>query len=161
MRLLELWFDAEHRDKPWSLRSKINLIDISLSTHKFPSTTYRVARTILRYKEFKANELRCVLLFGFTAICRYLPRKYGRHFLSLVMAAHFSESKTISSQQIEHIKRLTDEFILQFPLIYGDRQNVISIHTIVHLADSVRDFGGVYNYSTFNFESYLGECNLF
>ena len=157
MRLLELWFDVEHRDKPWSLRSKINAIDISLSTHKFPSTTYRVARTILKYKEFKANELRCILLFGFTPICLYLPRKYSRHLLSLVMAAHLCESKTSSSHQIEHIRRLTNEFIYQFPLLYGDRQNVISIHTIVHLADSVRDFGGVFNYSTFNFESYLGE----
>ena len=30
------------------------------------------------------------------------------------------------------------------------------IHMIMHLADSIRDFGGVYNYSTFNFENYLG-----
>lgn len=157
MRLLELWFDIEHRDKPWSLRSKINAIDISLSVHKFPSTTYRIARTILKYKQFKANELRCILLFGFTPICRYLPKKYSRHFLSLVMAAHLCESKMSSPHQIEHMKRLTNEFIFQFPLLYGDRQNVISVHTIVHMADSVRDFGGVFNYSTFNFESYLGK----
>jgi hypothetical protein len=157
MRLLQLWFNIEYRDQPWSLRSKINLIDISLSTHKFPSTTYRIARSILKYKEFKANELRCILLFGFTPICLYLPMKYRRHFLSLVMAAHLCESKSISSHQIEHIKHLTNNFILQFPLLYGDRQNVISIHTIAHLSDSVRDFGGVYNYSTFNFESYLGK----
>jgi hypothetical protein len=156
MRLLGLWFDVEHRGEPWSLRSKINLIDISLSTHKFPSTTYRIARTILKYNEFKANELRCILLFGFTPICMYLPKKYCRHFLFLVMAAHLCESKNISSDQITHIKYLTNEFIYQFPLLYGNRQNVISVHTIIHLPDSVRDFGGVYNYSTFNFESYLG-----
>lgn len=160
MRLLELWFDVEYRNQPWSLRSKIQAIDISLSTHKFPSTTYRIARTILKYKEFKANELRCILLFGFTPLCCYLPRKYSRHFLSLVMAAYLCESKTNSAHQIEHIKRLTNEFIFQFPLLYGDRQNVISIHTIAHLADSVKDFGGVFNYSTFNFESYLGKRNI-
>jgi hypothetical protein len=86
----------------------------------------------------------------------HLPKKYCRHFLLLVIAAHLCESKIITCDQIIQIKHLTNEFIYQFPLLYGDRQNVISIHTIMHLAESIRDFGGVYNYSTFNFESYLG-----
>ncbi|CAF5218413.1 unnamed protein product, partial [Rotaria magnacalcarata] len=58
--------------------------------------------------------------------------------------------------QLSYIRQLTTEFVYQFPLLYGDRQNVMCIHLIVHLADSIKDFGGVYNYSTFNFESYLG-----
>lgn len=75
----------------------------------------------------------------------------------MVVAAHLSESINIGPDQISHIKNLTAEFIYQFPLLYGDRQNVMGVHMIMHLADSIRDFGGVYNYSTFNFESYLGK----
>jgi hypothetical protein len=160
MRLLELWFDKEHRDQQWSLLSKIDLIDVSLSIHKFPSIICRTPRTLLKYTKFKANELRCILLFGFASFCMYLPHKYCRHFLLLVVLAHLCESKTISSDQILNIKCLTNEFIYQFPLLYGDRQNVISIHTIMHLPESILNFGGVYNYSTFNFESYLGLCSL-
>jgi hypothetical protein len=160
MRLLELWFDKKYRDEPWSLLSKIDLIDVSLSIHKFPSTICRTPRTLLKYTEFKANELRCILLFGFASFCMNLPHKYCRHFLLLVVLAHLCESKTISSDQILNIKCLTNEFIYQFPLLYGDRQNVISIHTIMHLPESILNFGGVYNYSTFNFESYLGLCSL-
>ena len=89
----------------------------------------------------------------------YLPKKYCRHFLLLVIATHLCESKTITSEQLLQIKILTSQFVYQFPLLYGDRQNVISVHSIIHLADSIRDFGGVYNYSTFNFESYLGQLN--
>ncbi|CAF4224825.1 unnamed protein product, partial [Rotaria sp. Silwood2] len=85
----------------------------------------------------------------------HLPNKYCRHFLLLVIAAHLCESKTITSEQLSQIKLLTSQFIYQFPLLYGDRQNVISVHSIIHLSESIRDFGGVYNYSTFNFESYL------
>ncbi|CAF4868677.1 unnamed protein product [Rotaria sp. Silwood1] len=155
-RLLDLWFDAQHRHQPWSLQSRIELINISLCTHKFPSTTYRIPRSILKYYQFKANELRCVLLFGFSSFCMYLPKKYCRHFLLLVIAAHLCESKAITSEQLSQIKILTSQFIYQFPLLYGDRQNVMSVHSIIHLPESIRDFGGVYNYSTFNFESYLG-----
>lgn len=160
MRLLELWFDKAYRNEPWSLLSKINLIDIYLSIHKFPSAICRTPRTLLKYTEFKANELRCALLFGFASFCMYLPRKYCRHLLLLVVLAHLCESKTISSDQIVNIKCLANEFIYQFPILYGDRQNVISIHTIMHLPESILNFGAVYNYSTFNFESYLGLCSL-
>jgi hypothetical protein len=160
MRLLELWFEKTHRNQAWSLVSKINLIDISLSIHKFPSRICRTPRTILKFMEFKANELRCILLFGFASLCTYLPQKYCRHFMLLVVLAHLCESKTISSDQILNIKCLANEFIYQFPLLYGDRQNVISVHTIMHISESIQNFGGVYNYSTFNFESYLGLCNL-
>lgn len=156
MRLLGLWFSTEHRFQQWSLLSKIKLIDVRLSTYQFPSRICRKPRNILKYAEFKANELRCLLLFSFPILSMYLPAKYSRHFLLLVMAAHLCESKNFSMDQISHIKSLTNEFIFEFPLLYGDRQNVISIHTVIHLAESVQQFGPVYNYSTFNFESYLG-----
>ena len=45
-------------------------------------------------------------------------------------------------------------------ILYGDRQNVMSIHTIMHINESIKNFGGLYNYSTFNFEGYLGSFNL-
>ncbi|CAF2104475.1 unnamed protein product [Rotaria magnacalcarata] len=160
MRLLELWFDTQYRNQPWSLISKIGLIDVSLSIHKFPSTICRTPRTLLKYNDFKASELRCTLLFGFASFSMYLPHKYCRHLLLLVVLAHLCESKSTSSDQTLNIKRLANEFIYQFPLLYGDRQNVISIHTIMHLPESVVNFGGVYNYSTFNFESYLGLCSF-
>ncbi|CAF1976426.1 unnamed protein product [Rotaria magnacalcarata] len=154
-RMLDLWFESTYRKEPWSLYSKIKHVDIRLSTHKFPSTTCRIPRSILKYNQFKANELRSVLLFGFSSFS-FLPRKYYRHFVLLVIAAHLCESRSISPDQLSYIRQLTTEFVYQFPLLYGDRQNVMCIHLIVHLADSIKDFGGVYNYSTFNFESYLG-----
>ena len=133
MRLLELWFDMEYPNEPWSLKSKISLIDVSLSTYKFPSAICRTPRTLLKYTDFKARELRCTLLFGFASFRMYLPRKYCRHFLLLVVLAHLCESKFTSSDRISNIKHLANEFIYQFPILYGDRQNVISIHAIMHL----------------------------
>ena len=94
-------------------------------------------------------------MFGFSSLF-FLPKKYYRHFLLLFIAADLSESRYINPDQLLQIKTLTTEFVYQFPSLYGDRQNVMYIHMIMHLADSIRDFGGVYNYSTFNFENYLG-----
>ena len=76
--------------------------------------------------------------------------------LFLAIAAHLCESKALTTEQIVQIKQLTTEFIHQFPLLYSDRHNVLSVHLILHLAESIRDFGSVCNYPTFNFESYLG-----
>ncbi|CAF1101547.1 unnamed protein product [Rotaria magnacalcarata] len=140
MRLLELWFDTQYRNQPWSLISIIGLIDVSLSIHKFPPTICRTLRTFLKYTDFKAGELRYTLLFVLTSFSIYLPHKHGRHLLLLVVLAHRCESKSTSSDRILNIKRLANEFIYQFPLLYGDRQNVISIHTIMHLPESTINF---------------------
>lgn len=132
------------------------MIDVRLSTYQFPTGICRKPRSILKYTEFKANELRSLLIFGFPILAMYLPAKFGRHFLLLATAANFCESKTFCTDQISYIKSLVEEFIFEFPLLYGERENVISIHTVIHLTESIKQFGPVYNYSTFSFESYLG-----
>ncbi|CAF4170049.1 unnamed protein product, partial [Rotaria magnacalcarata] len=110
--MLDLWFESTYRKEPWSLYSKIKHVDIRLSTHKFPSTTCRIPRSILKYNQFKANELRSVLLFGFSSFS-FLPRKYYRHFVLLVIAAHLCESRSISPDQLSYIRQLTTEFVYQ------------------------------------------------
>ncbi|CAF4400985.1 unnamed protein product, partial [Rotaria magnacalcarata] len=97
MRLLELWFDTQYRNQPWSLISIIGLIDLSLSIHKFPSTICRTPRIFLKYTDFEAGELRCTLLFVLTSFSMYLPHKYCRHLLLLVVLVHRCESKSTFS----------------------------------------------------------------
>ncbi|CAF1564033.1 unnamed protein product, partial [Rotaria magnacalcarata] len=133
---------VKHRrvKRVYMLRTSPYGLHVSLSIHKFPPTICRTLRTFLKYTDFKAGELRYTLLFVLTSFSIYLPHKHCRHLLLLVVLAHRCESKSTSSDRILNIKRLANEFIYQFPLLYGDRQNVISIHTIMHLPESIINF---------------------
>ena len=55
------------------------------------------------------------------------------------------------------INRLCRSFVVTFPRLYTPRHCVQVVHSILHISDTVHDFGPVTNYITFHFENDLGE----
>ena len=148
--------DRKCRDKPWSLYTHITRIDEYLLKYKYPRNLTRVPRSITKYNLFKGNELRSLLLFGFMAFKSYLSKKYFDHFLLLVVASHMIESYSINQEDVQSIELLLDRFLRIFPVLYSSRHNVQCVHSLQHFPASVNDCGSSCNYSTFNFESFLG-----
>ena len=116
----------------------------------------RVPRSITKSHLFKASEFRSLLLFGFAAFKSVLSTKYYNHFLLLVFATHLVESRSINQEEVELIQILYERFLRIFPVLYTSRHNVQCVHSLHHFSASVKDCGSSSNYSTFNFESYLG-----
>jgi hypothetical protein len=135
------------------------VVDRYLSSIKYPSTTVRIPRSLSKYKQYKANEARAILLFGFSGFCSVLPLKYAKHLLLLVVAVHIAESRRIHHIQIEDIHLLLNRFLQLFPVLYTARNNTQSVHSLQHVATSVLDYGSLSNYSTFNFENVLGKAD--
>ena len=158
-RLLTLWLDRKYRHRPWSLYAKVTQIDEYLSKYKYPRNLIRGPRSITKYNLFKDNELRSLLLFGFIAFKSCLPTKYYNHFLLLVIATHMVESHSINQEQIKLIEILYERFLRVFPVLYTPRHNVQCVHSLQHFSPSVKDCGSSSNYSTFNFESFLGKIS--
>lgn len=135
----------------------MSIVNRYLSSIKYPSTSVRMPRSLLKYEQYKANELRAILLYGFSGFCGVLPLEYARHFLLLVIGMHIAESRRIEIEQVNDIRVLLDRFLHLFPTLYSPRQNSQTVHSLNHVADSVSDYGSLSNYSTFNFENVLGE----
>lgn len=88
--------------------------------------------------------------------CASMKLNYARHFMMLVMGLHLVECHTIPRKDIDSIRMLFDGFLRRFPELYTPRHNTQSVHSLNHVADTIKDFGCLGNYSTFNFESVLG-----
>ena len=117
-------------------------------------------RSIIKYNLFKGSECRSLLLFGFLAFKSSLSTKYYNHFLLLVIATHLVESRSIDQQQVELIRILYERFLRLFPVLYTPRHNVQCVHSIHHFSESVSECGSTSNFSTFNFENFLGNNNM-
>jgi hypothetical protein len=76
--------------------------------------------------------------------------------LQLVVIMHLAEGREITSVDEEMIKRLCCSFVVKFPQLYTPRHCVQVVHSILHISDTVHDFGPVTNYTTFHFENDLG-----
>ena len=76
----------------------------------------------------------------------------------LAFGITIGESYNISSKAVDDMEILLTSFIDNFP--YPERFTVQNIHAVKHFATTVGDFGPLFNYSTFNFESVIGRITL-
>lgn len=54
------------------------------------------------------------------------------------------------------IYHLGQTFVVDFVTLYGQRHCVQVVHSVSHIADTVRDYGPLPNFTTFQFEKQLG-----
>ena len=155
-----MWFNTAYREEQWSICGRMDQLDLMLNAVRFPSTTTRRPRSITKFKKYKGNELRSLLLFGYSIFHNILAYRYYVHFLLLVHIMHISESRSIDNESLENLRHLCMEYVLMFPRLYGTRHNVQVVHSIVHIADTVEAYGPLNSYSTFNFENLLGKSEL-
>ena len=74
---------------------------------------------------------------------------------------HLAESRCLKQRQVIEIKHLLDVFAQQFPSIYVVRHHTQVVHSLVHVSKTIVNFGPLQNFSTFSFESNLGNIFLF
>ena len=97
---MTLWFDSKYRTQQWSIRQHMTDFETDLRKFRFPSTTTRIPRTILKYYRLKANESRVILLITYPIFKKYLKPIYYKHFQLLSFAMHIGESRIIDSSKL-------------------------------------------------------------
>jgi hypothetical protein len=152
--LLQLWTESPKK-LSWSLVSVLPFIANDLAKIRYPTTTVRVPRSIIKCMKLKANECRVLLLIGYPIFQQYLSDSYYQHLQKLAFGIAIGESSSISMEKLEEMDLLLNSFVDDFP--YPERYIVQTIHSVKHFADTTKDFGPLSNYSTFNYESVIGK----
>lgn len=137
------------------MTGKLTVIDSDLKNIHYPRTTSRTPRSIVKCLKLKANESRTLLLIAYPIFRKYLPEANYQHLQKLAFGMSIGESSLISAEQLEKMELLLDSFVDDFP--YDSRYVVQTVHCVKHFAQTVKDFGPLSNYSTFNFESVIGK----
>lgn len=160
-KLLCLWLLADFKKQDWSCYNHLHQLSAMLQAFRFPSTTARRPRSLIKFRKYKASEARMVLLFGFVIFRKILKVKYYNHFLKLVAAIHFSESRALTLTMTEDVKTLLREFLIEYPKLYTVRHNQQVVHSVNHIGQTISDYGPLTSYSTFHFENILGDVYFF
>ena len=66
-----MWLDATYRNEEWSIAGKLDKLNMLLGHVRFPSSTTRRPRSIMKFHKYKGNELRSLLLFVYSIFSRY------------------------------------------------------------------------------------------
>ena len=126
-----------------------------LESFRFPLTTSRRPRSLIKFKNLKDNDLQMVLLFGFVIFKKALNANYYHHFLKLVFAIHFAESRCINVIMVDNVTSLLRQFLIKFPQLYTAKHNQQIIHSLEHIGQTIGDYGPLTSYFTLCFENKL------
>lgn len=146
----------EENTPSWYIGSENHktLIDQRLHGIKTPTRISRRTRSIRESAYWKGSEWRNFLLYyGPIVLDGVLPVREHRLFMQLSEAAFLLNKHSITVAEIDRAEALLNDFCTGFAR-FGNEQMVYNVHLLKHLATSVRNWGPLYTYSGFIFESW-------
>ena len=113
-------------------------------------------RSLAEVDRWKATEFRQFLLYtGNIALNGILRPDLYEHFLVISIASSILVSPALALSCRDYAKQLMEYFVEQGNILYGDEFLVYNVHSIIHLADIVEEFGSLDACSSFLFENYM------
>ncbi|XP_071855030.1 uncharacterized protein [Apostichopus japonicus] len=158
-QLAELWFSSPANSVYYIGQPNVlNRLDKILKSIKVPSFVSRMPRPITERKHWKAIEW-YNWLFYFSIPCLHgvLPEQYLRHFYALVQGCYILLQKSLSPEDVNTADILLFNFVGHMQLLYGEKAMTSNVHSLVHLAKSVKMWGPLWTHSCFPFETANGE----
>ncbi|XP_057671397.1 uncharacterized protein LOC130903307 [Diorhabda carinulata] len=156
-KLLRIWTGRASRAKMSSTAFQNVSEKIVFLSKCIPVEFNRKGRSLSQLADWKATEFRTFLLYiGPVALYGNVDLAIYEHFLLF----HCSIMILISKRHIEKFgvpfaRQLLHLFVTHSEKIYGLEFLVYNVHSLLHLADDVENFGPLDNSSAFPFENYL------
>ncbi len=153
--LNDLWLNPNYSHKPWYIGSPFlrSEIDKRLSSVKYPLEFHRTTKSIKEYNTLKCSELENIEFYiGAFFAGNILPKEYFDHYLTYVIGLRLLTKEKIDQEDIQCASTLLNYFVMRFEKLYGLEHMTFKIHTLVHMAAQVVDFGPLHKHSAFHFE---------
>ena len=152
--LAGLWFDSEHHDESYYLGRQILVVDERLMTIRPPGCISRAPRSIKLRCYWKASEWRN-WLHTYSVMCIHglLESLYFKHYLLLVCAIDILNGTSISMHDVNIAREMLLSFVCEFASMYGQHNMSYNLHQLLHVADTVQNWGPLWTTCAFPFES--------
>lgn len=154
-----LWFDSMNHDKPWYIKqSGMAQISDKLLSLRPPSDISRLPRSLDERKFWKGSEWKSFLLYySLFVLPGVLPSKYVNHWFLLVYSIHALLQDCVTDEDLVAAERALLEFAVGVRTLYGEEFCTFNVHQLLHLCAALRNWGPLWAFSCFRFESNIGQ----
>ncbi|XP_065088312.1 uncharacterized protein LOC135709828 [Ochlerotatus camptorhynchus] len=153
-QLWSLWTESENHKQPFYIGNRLGEIEKRMLSFRPPSVFPRYPRQLKEYKKYKANEWEAVLLhYLYPAVTNILPKQFLDHVMLLSSSIHQLLDPTLNEATIHSCDMNLNMFLQQFETLYGKDNMSYNVHLTGHIIEAVYNFGALYNFSLFPYES--------
>ncbi|XP_051797007.1 uncharacterized protein LOC127531520 isoform X1 [Acanthochromis polyacanthus] len=152
-QLVCLWLDEVNATKVWYVGQHISQMDSRLLSLKPPLEIGRSSRSLRCYKSWKASEWRAFLLFyGVSVLPGILQPRFLEHFFYLSFSIHRLLQESVSQRDLQLAHQHLVHFVKNMKELYGEENVSFNCHQLIHLSESVCNWGPLWATSAFTFE---------
>lgn len=154
---LDAWLDTTNHEEVWYLGRQIDAIDQILLNIEPPIEITRTPRSLHERAHWKAHEYKAFLLYySFPCIISYMPEAVSKHWTYLIYAIYTFLKPDFSNEEFAKAERALHKFVAQVGDLYGRKFYRFNVHLLLHIPNSVKNFGALWATSNFPYESYNG-----
>lgn len=153
-----LWLDSSNHAKNFYIGNSIKHLSDRLQCIRPPKEITRIPGALQHRKSWKASEWRAWLLhYSCVVTVGFLGKQYHDHWMTLVTAMHLLLADKLDDESFHLCESLLIDFVVKFQQLYGKECMTYNVHQLLHVMDCVKNWGQLWVYSTFPFESMNGK----
>lgn len=154
-------FNSRNHQKPWYLGLVKKEFDEILLKIKPPSEITRCPKSIEERALWKGSEWKNFLLY-YSLICfkPFMTKEHYQHWFLFVYSMQIFLKEKITDAEHTSAAKALRLFVLGVETSYGKEFMKFNVHILLHIPQSVRNFGALWAWSTFPFENYNGVLKL-
>ncbi|XP_031695583.1 uncharacterized protein LOC116377955 isoform X1 [Anarrhichthys ocellatus] len=153
-QLMLLWLDPVNSMKPWYAGQDISQMDSRLL--RLRSTLEKKPSSLQSLKcrdTWKASEWRAFLLFyAISVLPGILQPDFLEHYFYLSFSVHILLQESISQHELQMAHESLVRFVKDMKVLYGEENVSFNCHQLIHLTESVLNWGPLWATSAFSFE---------
>lgn len=156
-KLLKTWFvDSKCAHRVTAAQMKEANERLVILKSQTPKDFARKPRSLTELSMWKATEFRTFLVYtGKIVLLELLDSEKYNHFMCFSVAITILLSTSLAKYHAEYAHILLERFVHACKDIYGDRFMVYNIHSLLHIAKQIKQYGNLQNCSAFPFEDYM------
>lgn len=155
-KVLQLWMKTK-RTVGLSTENLLSTSDRLIAIRPYiPAEFARKPRSLQDLDRWKATKFRQFLLYTAVVVLKsIMPPTYYDHFVSLSVAIRILDDHDLCKSLNAYTNSLLVWFVSNFGQLYGKKHISYNIHNLIHLANDVKVFGCLDNFSCFKFKNYM------
>lgn len=155
--LLDIMTCPKFERRPFSIRANLPLIDSRLLKVTPTSEITRLPEKLSNFKSMKAAQLRNVLCYYLLPIIHDLSTDLVKNtLLLLVYGVRMYLQDTLTEEEENKASACIRKFCDRAPHVFHEHVCTYNLHIFSHIPETCREWGALWDSSTFSFESHNG-----